>query len=82
MLHRDTTVSYGPVTHAAHEVMADALPQPPPATAYLLGLDLGQAQDYTALVIAEQHGRSPQTDYDLRYLERVPLGTAYPTIIQ
>lgn len=47
----------------------------------LCGLDLGQAQDYTALAIAEQHGASPQASYHVRHLERFPLGTAYPAIV-
>lgn len=48
---------------------------------YLVGLDLGQAQDYTALVIAEQQDTPPQASYQVRHLERFALGTAYPTIV-
>jgi len=57
---------------------------------YLLGLDLGQAQDYTALVIAETRmeptgtlwsGAAPKKCYDVRHLERFPLGTSYPQIV-
>src|SRR5262252_2433015 len=48
---------------------------------YLCGLDLGQSQDYTALVVAEQQNTPPQPSYHLRHLERFPLGTTYPDIV-
>jgi len=59
---------------------------------YLLGLDLGQAADYSALVIAElrheptgelESDDTPKTTkhYDFRHLERWPLGTSYPQIV-
>jgi hypothetical protein len=48
---------------------------------YIVGLDLGQAVDYTAVVIVEQQGTRPQITYHLRHLERFPLGTAYPAIV-
>ena len=50
---------------------------------YLCGLDLGQSQDFTALVIAErqQQARAAQAIYHVRHLERFPLGTAYPAIV-
>ncbi|MBF0154395.1 MAG: hypothetical protein HQL64_11705 [Magnetococcales bacterium] len=45
---------------------------------FLVGLDLGQSSDYTALTIIERlHGSKPQA-YDLRHIERFPLGTSYP----
>ncbi len=58
----------------------------------IIGVDLGQAQDYTAIAVLEQQQRQRQqgTDggaekhvniYLVRYLERVPLGTPYPHII-
>ena len=43
---------------------------------YFAGLDLGQLQDFTALVIAEQTDDQPRT-YKIGYLERFPLGTHY-----
>lgn len=46
---------------------------------YTLGLDLGQAQDYSALVIVEQS--DDRTRYDARDIRRWPLGTAYPQIV-
>ena len=49
---------------------------------FFLGLDLGQAQDPTALAIAERletlEGRT--AGYHVRYLERVSLGTSYTSI--
>jgi hypothetical protein len=58
---------------------------------FYLGLDLGQAQDWTALAIVERL-KSPEREggndappppwvYHLRHLERVPLGTPYPAIV-
>ena len=50
---------------------------------YLAGLDLGQAQDYSALAICdydERLGRG-ETVYAFRYLHRWPLGTSYPAIV-
>ena len=44
------------------------------------GLDLGQAADPTALIIAEQLGQRPHS-YDVRHIERPPLGTPYPAIV-
>jgi hypothetical protein len=41
---------------------------------FILGLDLGQAQDYTALVVVQ----SVQAGYHLRHVERFELGTPYP----
>jgi hypothetical protein len=50
---------------------------------YLVGLDLGQAHDFSALAIAERHpGELRRAAYHLRHLERWPLGTSYPAIVQ
>ena len=49
---------------------------------YILGLDLGEAQDFTAIAILEQ-GRplgARHAHYKVRHLERPPLGTSYPAI--
>jgi len=55
---------------------------------YNIGLDLGQAQDYTAMAIVERFVRSryqpqPIEDdvYHVVHLERFPLGTSYPDIV-
>jgi len=51
---------------------------------YLIGLDLGQASDFTALAVLQRREpveASAKPDYALRYLRRFPLGTAYPDIV-
>lgn len=56
---------------------------------YFSGLDLGQAQDYSALVVIER-GEIPDPDrgpkavvnrFDVRHIHRWHLGTPYPAII-
>lgn len=42
-----------------------------------IGLDLGQAEDYSALACIEQAG----THYTLRHLERFCIGTPYPSVV-
>ena len=48
---------------------------------YYLGLDLGQAHDYTALTIARKFPRPAPARYEVPWLERFPLGTSYPAIV-
>lgn len=57
---------------------------------FVLGLDLGQSQDYTALAIVERSDvETPDADgyvrvdkhFSLRHLERYPLGTPYPKVV-
>jgi hypothetical protein len=46
---------------------------------------LGQSQDYTALVIAERRKPEEQRDpyaYHVRHIERLELGTSYPTVVK
>jgi len=64
-----------------------------PNAHYYVGLDLGQRKDYTAIAVVERTieflgGRNPvtmeflkKTHHRLRYLERVPLGTPYPDVV-
>lgn len=49
---------------------------------YLIGLDLGEAQDYTAITILKQflNSETHETHYEIPQLERVPLGTPYRQI--
>ncbi len=65
-------------------------------TLYCIGLDLGQAQDYSALAIAEKVKPLEQVVdefdrvthvpgrpvYHVRHLQRWRLGTSYPTIVK
>ena len=48
-------------------------------TKFVVGLDLGQAQDYTALAVVE---RTEGGERHVRHLERFPLGTTYPAIVE
>ncbi|MGI6449342.1 MAG: hypothetical protein ACOX3R_03310 [Desulfitobacteriia bacterium] len=52
---------------------------------FYIGLDLGQAQDYTALTIIERKHFNyslPREQYHIRHLERPKLGTPYPAIVE
>jgi hypothetical protein len=44
---------------------------------FTLGLDLGQAADYSALIVIEQHDER----FDVREIRRWPLQTSYPAIV-
>jgi hypothetical protein len=48
---------------------------------YILGLDLGQAADFSALAILEQTKQVKANRYGCRGLKRWPLGTSYPAIV-
>lgn len=45
---------------------------------YIIGVDLGQAHDYTALTVLEKEA----TAYKVRHLERLKLGTPYPEQVE
>ena len=55
---------------------------------YYMGLDLGQKRDHTAVVVVERvdHRRAFQkTEFEkllVRYVERMPLGMPYPSVVQ
>ena len=48
---------------------------------YTLGLDLGQAKDYTAVAIGQWVRDEPPHTVDVRHLQRFPLDTSYPVIV-
>jgi hypothetical protein len=56
-------------------------------TAYYLGLDLGQTQDFTALAVLQctlpdtGETEAAPPEYALRHLKRFPLGTPYTEIV-
>jgi hypothetical protein len=53
-------------------------------TTYVLGLDLGQTTDFTALAVLERQAGADdgaKPEYALRHLRRFPLGTAYTEIV-
>jgi hypothetical protein len=63
--------------------------QKPEPADYFVGLDLGQQQDFTALVVLERHRRPSPKDpsqtvnhFALTHLRRWELGTRYPQIVQ
>jgi len=45
--------------------------------AFYMGLDLGQARDYTAIVVVEQLALGDENEFHIRYCERMKLGTSY-----
>jgi hypothetical protein len=48
-----------------------------------MGVDLGQARDYTAIVVVERRSAPEGPDeYHVRYCERLPLGTSYEAVTQ
>lgn len=61
---------------------------------YVVGVDIGQKRDHTALAILERsdvvyserdaatYAHFEKTEYRLRFLKRVPLGLSYPEIVQ
>jgi hypothetical protein len=48
---------------------------------YIMGLDLGQASDYTALAIVESSSDA-EPRFAIRHLQRMALGTSYPKIAE
>lgn len=53
-----------------------------PRLPYIVGLDLGQSVDPSALCVLEQHGTKDTALFHCRHLHRYPLGTSYPTIVK
>ncbi|HXB74992.1 MAG TPA: hypothetical protein VNY05_42565 [Candidatus Acidoferrales bacterium] len=59
---------------------------------YFVGVDLGQSRDFTAIAIVEraeligawdpaEYAHRKMAELRLRYLERIPLGTTYPDVV-
>jgi hypothetical protein len=74
--HADVTAALDPSLSALYEgglVMTQQR--------YVVGLDLGQANDPTAVAIVEHDYIDPQPTYRIRALHRYPLGTRYPAIV-
>jgi hypothetical protein len=55
--------------------------EPPRTVAHVLGLDLGQARDFSALAVDEVTVRKGALHHAVRHLHRWPLGTSYPAIV-
>ena len=47
-----------------------------------IGVDIGQSQDPTAIVVADPVRRENEIHYEIRFLKRLPLGLPYPSIIE
>ncbi|WP_449245625.1 terminase large subunit domain-containing protein [Desulfobacca acetoxidans] len=62
-------------------LFAAITPSPPTGT-FLIGLDLGQSQDYSALTIIHRSPALPDPPCHLRHLQRFPLRTPYPDIVR
>lgn len=53
-------------------------------TEYFIGLDLGEKHDPTALALLERHGSTSEPEmlnFQVKHLQRFPLGTSYPSIV-
>jgi hypothetical protein len=64
--------------------MLDTLTFPtrdPGQTIVRVGADVGQRQDYSALVVTEEERRLDLPHYLVRSIERLPLGTPYPAVV-
>jgi hypothetical protein len=48
---------------------------------YLISVDLGQVNDFTAISLIEMHGIRPQITLHVREITRPPLGTKYTQIV-
>lgn len=46
----------------------------------VIGVDIGQKTDPTAIVVAEHQDRGGTMHYPIRLVERLPLGTGYPDV--
>jgi hypothetical protein len=53
-----------------------------PIPDYFIGLDLGQAQDPTALAVIERHGDEKEGVCHVPQLKRYPIGTSYDEIVK
>lgn len=53
----------------------------PGMTIVRVGVDVGQRQDYSAIVVCEQEMRGDLPHYLVRSIERLPLGTPYPLVV-
>jgi hypothetical protein len=64
--------------------MAGAYDRGRTVTSYVIGLDLGQTMDFTALAVLERRSAqasADKPDYALRHMRRFPLGTPYTEIV-
>jgi hypothetical protein len=53
----------------------------PGQTIVRVGVDVGQRQDYSAICVTEQESRLDLPHFLARSIERLPLGTPYPAVV-
>lgn len=53
----------------------------PGQTAVRVGVDVGQRQDFSAIVVSEEERRLDLPHFLVRSIERLPLGTTYPNVV-
>jgi hypothetical protein len=51
-----------------------------PVTRFYVGLDLGQKRDHAAVAVVEKG--ADESHFGVRHLERMPLGTPYPDVVE
>lgn len=56
-------------------------PNDPGKTIVRVGVDIGKQQDFTALIVTEEVRRMDIPHYLVRSIERLPLGTPYPAVV-
>ncbi len=71
---------------------SQSTPQNSRLTSFYIGVDLGQRRDFTAVAVLERRDPppphflnpwpGPEVAYELRHLERLPLGTPYPKVVE
>lgn len=57
------------------------LAEPESGPSYVIGLDLGKSQDFTAVSVLQVFGDPPEAKFFCRHLQRFKLGTSYPQIV-
>ena len=55
--------------------------EPPPPRTYLIGVDLGQARDPSAVIVAEKSDGPTGARYGVGHVERLPLNSRYPAVV-
>lgn len=63
------------------EAVATTPTNDPGSTIVRIGVDIGQMRDPTAIIVTEEVRRERVTHFLVHSIERVPLGTPYPVIV-
>lgn len=91
LVERAFTEAVTPLNMSTLRLTTDHRPLTASTRTFHIGVDLGQRRDFTAIAILERRDPAPthflhpwpelETAYELCYLERLPLGTPYPKVI-